>query len=103
MNLIISDYNNKEINLSYNEKIILEIINKENFLLDSDRLQFNQLVIYNEFNSLVRKILDLMKETLIIEQNFPKIQNLMTLSKLLNEMKDNKFKKYLFNNKLKNN
>ena len=101
LNLIISDYNNKEINLSYNEKIILEIINKENFLLDSDRLQFNQLVIYNEFNSLVRKILDLMKETLIIEQNFPKIQNLMTLSKLLNEMKDNKFKKYLFNNKLK--
>lgn len=70
-------------------------------MLDSDRLQFNQLVIYNEFNSLVRKILDLMKETLIIEQNFPKIQNLMTLSKLLNEMKDNKFKKYLFNNKLK--
>ena len=102
LNLIISDYNNKEINLSYNEKIILEIINKENLLLDSNRLQFNQLVIYNEFNSLIRKILDLMKETLIIEQYFPKIQNLIILSKFLNEMKDNKFKKYLFNNKLKN-
>jgi len=102
LNLIISDYNNKDINLSYNEKIILEIINKENLLLDSNRLQFNQLVIYNEFNTLIRKVLDLMKETLRIEQNFLKFQNLMILSKYLNQMKDHKFKKYLFNNKLKN-
>lgn len=101
LNLMTSDFNNKEINLCYNENIILEIINRENLLLDSHRVQFNQLVIYNEFNSLIRKILDLMKETLKIEQNFPKIQNLMILSKFLNEMKQHKYKKYLFNNKLK--
>ena len=47
---------NKDITLSLNEKIILEIINEENqSFLENHQAQINQLILCNEFISLVKK------------------------------------------------
>ena len=100
--LIYSDYKNNDITLSLNEKIILEIINNKNSFIENHQIQIKQLLYYNEFISLIKKALNLIKEILINAQNLSIIKNLLLLSKFLKEMKVNKYKNYLFNNKLKN-
>ena len=101
--LIYSDYLNKDITLSLNEKIILEIINEENHsFLENHQAQINQLILCNEFISLGKKILTLIKDILRDDQSFFKAKKLIYLSKLLKEMKKPIFKKNLFSHKLEN-
>ena len=102
-NLIYMDYSKKDIVLALNEKLILEIINEENeSFLENHHIQIRQIILYNEYLSLIKKILNLITEILNSVNNFAKIENLIYLSKLLKEMKNKKYKKYIFNRKYKN-
>ena len=101
-NLIYFDTKNKNIVLSLNEKIILELINEENkSFLENHQIQIKQLLLYNEYFGLVKKILNILNEILNSANNFAKIEKLIILSKLLKEMKNENFKNYLFNRKFK--
>ena len=101
--LIYSDYLNNDITLSLNEKIILEIINQENYyFLENHQSQINKLILSNEFISLGKKILSLIKNILNDNQNFFKAKKLIVLSKLLKTMKKKEYKNNLFNHKLEN-
>ena len=102
-NLIYSDYKNKNKVLLLNEKIILEIIKNENKnLFENNNVQINQLILYNEYFSLIKKILNLLKEVLQSANNSLKLEKLIILSKLLSKIKHQKYKVYLFNRKFKN-
>ena len=99
LNLIYCDYLNKDITLSLNEKIILEIINKENIsFLEKHQIQINQLLLCKEFISLGKKALNSIKDILNNEQNFSKARKLILLSDILLKMKNKKYKN-LLNNK----
>ena len=101
--LIYYDYQNNDINLSLNERVILEIIKKENYaFLENNKAQINQLLLCNEFISLGKNILSIIKQILYNDQNFYKAQKLILLSKLLNQMKNPKYKKDLFSHKIEN-
>ena len=101
--LIYSDYLSKEITLSLNEKIILEIVNEENHsFLENHQAQINQLILCNEFISLGKKILLLIKDILRDDQNFFKAKKLISLSDLLQDMKKPVYKKNIFSHKLEN-
>ena len=101
--LIYSDYINNDITLSLNEKIILEIVNQENqSFLENHQAQINQLILCNEFISLSKKTINLIKNILHDDQSFFKAKNLIELSELLNIMKKPKYKKSLFSHKLEN-
>ena len=103
LNLIYLDNRNNDVVLSLNEKIIFEIINEENSLIiEKQKIQINQLILYNEFINIVKNILNLLKEILYCSKNFVKTQKLVILSKLLKNLKKIEFKKYIFNRKLKN-
>ena len=100
--LIYSDYLENNINLSLNERIILEVLCKENHSnLDNHKLQINQILLLNDFISLSNKILKLMKD-IVTSSNYNKGKKLIDLSSLLKEMEDKKFNKNLFNHKLEN-
>ena len=100
LNLMYSDYLNKDITLCLNEKIILEIINQENHsFLENHQIQINQLLLCKEFIFLGKKALNSMKEILKNEQNFSKANKLILLSEILKDMKKKKYKKNLLNNK----
>ena len=101
--LIYSDYINNDITLSLNEKIILEIINQENqSFLENHQAQINQLILCNEFISISKKTINLIKDSLHDDQSFFKAKKLLELSELLNVMKKQKYKKSLFSHKLEN-
>ena len=101
--LIYYDYLNKDITLSLNEKIILEMVNEENgSFLENHQSQISQLILCNEFISLGKKILALIKDILLENQNFFKAKKLLFLSKLLKQMKKPIYKKNLFSHKLEN-
>ena len=101
--LIYSDYQSNNITLALNEKIILEIMNKENkSFLENHKSQIKQLIICNDFIFLSKKVLKLIKNILEEEKHIFKAQNLITLSKLLNNMKNEKYKNNLFNHKEEN-
>ena len=101
--LIYSDYQSNNITLALNEKIILEIMNKENkSFLENHKSQIKQLIICNDFIFLSKKVLKLIKNILEEEQDIFKAQNLITVSKLLNNMKNEKYKNNLFNHKEEN-
>ena len=100
--LIYSDYLENNINLSLNERIILEVLCKENHTnLDNNKLQINQILLLNDFVSLSDKILKLMKD-IVTSSNYYKGKKLIDLSGLLKKMEDKKFNKNLFNHKLEN-
>ena len=102
-NLIYTDYKNKNFVLALNEKIILEIINEENnVFLEHQQIQIKQLILYNEYFSLIDNILKLLNELLNNANDFSKIESLIILSKLLKKLKAEKYKKYIFNPKFKN-
>jgi len=100
--LIYSDYQNNNITLSLNEKLILEVINKENKLFDNHETQINQILFCNKFISLSNKILAELKNILEVQQNITKAEKLIEISILLKKMKNPKFKKNLLNHKQEN-
>ena len=101
--LIYSDYLSNDITLSLNEKIILEIINQENqSFLENHQAQINQLILCNEFISISKKTINLIKNILHDEQSFFKAKKLIELSGLLKVMKKPIYKKSLFSHKLEN-
>ena len=101
--LIYSDYEKKNINLSLNEKLLLEVLNRENCsFLDNHETQINQLLLCNSFISLSKKIFDMFKEIINSEPNFKRVKKIIELSSLLDEMKNPKFKKNLFSHKSEN-
>ena len=101
--LIYSDYQKQNITLSLNEKLILEVINKENrSFLDNHESQINQLLLCNDFINLSNQILSQFKEILNSESNFSKVKKIIDLSILLKEMKNKKYKENLFSHKLEN-
>ena len=101
--LIFSDYEKNNINLSLNEKLILEVLNRENCsFLDNHETQINQLLLCNSFISLSKKIFNMFKDIINSEPNFKRVKKIIELSSLLNEMKNPKFKKNLFSHKSEN-
>jgi len=101
--LIYSDYQNNNITLSLNERLILEIINQENrSFLDNHETQINQLMLCNSFISLAHKILKELKDIINAGSNYRRIKKIIDLSVLLKEMKSPKYKRHLFSHKLEN-
>ena len=101
--LIYTDYQENNINLSLNERIILEVLKQENSsILDNHTSQINQILLLNHFISLSFKILKQAKEIIYSESNFSRAKKLLNLSVLLKEMENKKYNKYLFNHKLDN-
>ena len=100
--LIYSDYQ-KNINLSLNERILLEVLNQENkSFLDNHESQILQILLCNEFISLSNTILNQLKDILNSEPNLNKAKKLLELSLILKKMKNPKYKKNLFSHKLEN-
>ena len=100
--LIYSDYTKNDITLALNEKIILEVINEDNKLLENHKSKISQILFCDNFISLGHKILNQLKEILNSEQNINKAQKLIDLSLLLKEMQNEKYKKFLFSQKQEN-
>jgi len=101
--LVYSDYQKRNITLSLNERILLEVLYKENsLLLDNYEVQINQILLCNKFISLGNEIVNLIKNILNIESNFNKTLKFIELSLLLTEMKSKKYKKSLFSHKSEN-
>ena len=101
--LIYSDYENNNITLSLNEKLILEMINHENrVFLDSHQSQIIQLLLCNKFIDLSNNVIKKLRNILTSEQNLNKAKKLIDLSFMLKEMKNKKYKKNLFSHKLEN-
>ena len=102
--LIYSDYQNNNITLALNERIILEVINQENnAFLDNHESQILQIFLTNQFISLSKKILEKLKDILISEQpNFNKAKKLIDLSALIKKLKDPIYKNNLFSHKSEN-
>ena len=101
--LMYSDYIENHINLSLNEKLILEVLNQENRLfLDNHQSQINQLLLCNKFINLSNKVINQLKEILNSQQNLNKAKKLIELSFMLKEMKNKKYKINLFCHKFEN-
>ena len=101
--LIYSDYKDNNIILSLNERILLEILNKENrSFIENHESQINQLLLCNQFIHLSKDIMALIKNILNSEANINKARKMIDLSLLLIKMKDPNYKKNLFSNKVEN-
>ena len=101
--LIYSDYQQNNLTLSLNERIILEVINQENkSFIDNHESQIKQLLLCNNFIDLSNKVLIQLKDIINSEPNFNKAKKLIELTKLLNEMKNKKYKENLFSHKVEN-
>lgn len=101
--LIYSDYQENNINLFLNERIILEVLKQENnTILDYHKSQINQIILLNNFISLSCKILKQAKEIINSDPNFCRAKKLLNLSILLKELENKKLNKNLFNHKLEN-
>ena len=101
--LIYSDYDNNNITLSLNEKLILEILNQENrAILDNHQSQITQLLLCNKFIVLSNKVIEKIKDILNSEQDFNKAKKLIDLSFMLKKMRKKKYKINLFSHKLEN-
>jgi hypothetical protein len=88
--LMYSDYQNNNITLSLNEKILLDAFNKENKLLDSHKSQIKQILFCNNYINLGNKTLNQLKDILKCEQKINKAKKLIDLSVLLKEMQNPK-------------
>ena len=90
--------------MSLNERILLEVLYKENSsFLDNYEFQINQLLLCNKFITLSTQILNLLKEILNYDSNLNKTKKFIELSRLLKEMKDPIYIKNLFCHKSENN
>ena len=75
--LIYSDYQNNNITLSLNERLILEILNQENrSFLDNHETQITQLMLCNSFISLAHKILKELKDIINAGSNYRRIKKI---------------------------
>ena len=99
--LIYSDYAKFNINLSLNEKIILEVMSKRLEVLDH-QTKITQLLLCNKFIETCKRIINKIREILNSEQNFSRAKKLLDLSFLLHELKDNKYRYHLFTTKFEN-
>ena len=97
--LIYSDYKNNNITLSLNEKILLDLLNKENKFIDNHESQIKQIIFCNIFINLGNKIINQLKDILVCDQNMKKAKKLLDLSISLKEMKNPNFINYLFTHK----
>ena len=101
--LIYSDYLKKNITLSLNERLILEVINKENnSFLDNHETQISQIFLSNRFILLFNKILSELKDILNSEPNINRAKKLINLSVLLKQLKNPIYNEHLFTHKLEN-
>ena len=99
--LIYTDYTKYNINLSLNEKIILEEISKylENF---DHQMKITQLLLCNKYITTCKEVFNKIREILNSEQNIAKAKKLIDLSFLLTELKDKKYRYNLFSTKFEN-
>ena len=95
--LIFSALRKKNYVLALNIKIILDVINNENRLLDIHEAQIKEITLCNEFLSLVRSTLNLITDIMKTDENKP--TKLIKLSSELNKMKNTKYKEILSNRK----
>ena len=100
--LIYNDYKKNNRVLSLNEKILLDVFNRENKLLDFHESQIKQILFCNNFINLGNKILTQLKDIINCEQNIHKVRKLLDLSNSLKEMKKPEYKNYLFSHKQEN-
>ena len=101
--LIYSDYQKNNFNLSLNERLIFEVLNRENIsFIENNESQIKQLLQCNQFLSLSHKVLNKLKDILSSEPNLYKAKKLIDLSISLEEMRDPIYKKNLFTHKAEN-
>ena len=99
--LIYSDYTKYNINLSLNEKLILEQISHNLELLDH-QIKIDQLLLCNKFLETCKNVIVKIREILNSEQNFSRAKKLIDLSFYLMELKERKYKQKLFSTKIEN-
>ena len=95
--LLFSELKNNNYVLALNIKIILDVINNENKLLDIHESQIKQITLCNEFLTLVNSTLEQIKN--ILKTDDSKASKLINLSSSLKEMKDTKYREAIFNHK----
>ena len=98
--LIFSELKDKNFNLALNLKVILDIINHSNKLIEAHEIQIVQIIYCNKFLTLVRSTLE--QINLILNSDNDKAKKFIQLSETLNDMKNPKYKKLLFNHKYDN-
>ena len=99
--LIYTDYTKYNINLSLNEKIILEEISKYLEIFDH-QMKITQLLLCNKYITTCKEVFNKIREILNSEQNIAKAKKLIDLSFLLTELKDKKYRYNLFSTKFEN-
>ena len=101
--LIYSEYKDNNYILLLNERILLEVLNKENrSFLENHESQIKQLLLCNQFINLSNEIMTLIKDILNSEATINKARKMIDLSFLLVKMKDPIYKNNLFSNKVEN-
>jgi len=100
--LIYSEYKNNNFVLLLNERILLQVLNKENRFLENHESQIKQLLLCNQFICLSNEIMTLIKDILNSDANITKAKKMIDLSLLLVKMKDPIYKNNLFSNKVEN-
>ena len=95
--LLFSSLRKKNYVLALNIKIILDFINNENKLLDIHEAKIKEIMLCNEFLSLVRSTLNQINDIMKIDENKP--MQLIKLSSELKKMKNKKYKEILSNRK----
>ena len=95
--LMFSELKNNNYILALNIKIILDVINNTNKLLDIHEAHIKQIILCDRFLSLVGSTLEQIKNILKSEEN--QAIKFLNLSTSLNEMKNSKYKEVLFNHK----
>ena len=95
--LLFSELKSSNYVLALNIKIILEVINNTNKLLDIHEAQIRQITLCDQFLYLVRSTLSQINNILKSEEN--QAIKFLNLSKSLNEMKENKYRELLFSHK----
>ena len=101
--LIYSEYKENNYILLLNERIILEVLNKENrSFLENHESQIKQLLLCNQFMRLSNEIMTLIKDILNSDENISKAKKMIDLSLLLVKMRDPSYKNNLFSNKVEN-
>ena len=99
--LIFSEFKINNVVLSFNIKLLLEIIIIENNYIENKDFEIQQIMFCNNFISLSKKILKQLKDIFSCEYTHAK--KYLDLSKSLNEMQASKYKDMLYNYKGDNN
>ena len=95
--LLFSELSNYNYVLALNIKILLDVINNQNKLLEAHETQIKQITLCNKFLCLVESTLEQIDSILKSDEN--KAMKFINLSGLLKKMQKPKYKKVLFNYK----